>query len=114
MSVEGCKGAKLTADTTEAGERAVEVLLPLGDVTSKRMFGGYGIFIEGKMFALIDAEQTVHFKVDGSNEQPYLDAGALKHGRMPYRQVPETVWTDEADCLEWAQRSADIALGRGR
>ena len=58
MSVDGCKGAKLTGETTEAAAAAVERLLPLGDVTSKRMFGGYGIFIEAKMFGLIDGEQT--------------------------------------------------------
>lgn len=35
--------------------------------------------------------------------------GADKHGRMPYRVVPQDVWDDDDAVLEWAQLSADIA-----
>jgi DNA transformation protein len=39
-------------------------LAPLGAVTGRPMFGGYGIWEDGDMFALVDSGSTLHFKVD--------------------------------------------------
>ena len=47
----------------------------LGYVTSRAMFGGYGIFHEGLMFALI-ADDTLYFKVNESNRAMYEKAGS--------------------------------------
>jgi len=49
----GTKDSKLTSGATDSAEGFVGRLQPLGDVTSKKMFGGYGIFESGKMFALV-------------------------------------------------------------
>jgi DNA transformation protein len=84
----------------------------LGDVTTKKMFGGYGVFIDAKMFALIDPSGLIHFKCDDTNEDRYLAVGAERHGRMPYYEVPEDVWADDDTMLEWARLSADIARSR--
>jgi len=48
----GSKGSKLSAQASQSAGEFVERLLPLGDVSSKKMFGGYGIFEAGTMFAL--------------------------------------------------------------
>lgn len=36
MAVDGCRGARLTGETTEAAAEAVERLLPVGDVSHRR------------------------------------------------------------------------------
>lgn len=54
----GRKGAKLTDGAIEAAESLVAELDPLGEVSSRRMFGGLGI---------------------------YCGSG---HGKMPYVSVP--------------------------
>ena len=82
------------------------------DITSKKMFGGSGAFIDAKMFALIDSSGALHFKCDETNEARYLEAGAEKRGRMPYREVSQDVWDADDDALlVWADLSADIARG---
>ena len=54
-------------------EFVMEKLAPLGDITSRAMFGGYGIFHQGLMFALI-SEDTLYFKVNDSNREMYQKA----------------------------------------
>ena len=100
--------AKLTGDPDGRADAATDRLSVLGNVTNKKMFGGFGIFVDAKMFAIIDKHGGVFFKCDQSNVQQYLDVGSEKHG-MPYYEVPADVWSDEDSMLEWAQLSADIA-----
>jgi DNA transformation protein len=106
----GKKGDKLTEAAATAAEEISGRLLPLGDITSKKMFGGYGIFEGGKMFALVDTAGDIYLKVSDGNRSQYEAAGAQRHGRMPYYQIPEAVMADNETLLEWA-RSA-IALSK--
>ena len=48
-------------------ERAVALLTPLGPVRARRMFGGWGIFHEDLMFALI-AWERLFFRVDAETK----------------------------------------------
>ncbi len=105
----GRKGAKLTQEATDASERLVNKLSALGKVNSRKMFGGYGIFESGAMFALITPEGKIHFKVDDSNRKRFEDAGAAKYGKMPYFEVPQSVLNNEKKLHEWAKDSMNIA-----
>ncbi|MCK5429463.1 MAG: TfoX/Sxy family protein, partial [Anaerolineales bacterium] len=51
----GKQGDKLTNSSTQAAEDLQRRLSALGEITTKKMFGGYGIFESGKMFALVDS-----------------------------------------------------------
>ena len=105
----GEKGSKSSQDAAIACESVVQVLAPLGDVSSRKMFGGFGVFESGVMFALINSQGDVHLKVDDSNRTFFDAAGATQHGRMPYFQVPVRVLGDEGEFRDWAQVSVDIA-----
>jgi DNA transformation protein len=105
----GNKGVKLTNASTQAAEDLQSKLSALGDVTIKKMFGGYGIFESGKMFALVDSGGTVFFKADETNRERFEKAGSQKHARMPYFKVPDQVLSKDTDLLEWAQTSIVIA-----
>jgi len=74
------------------------------------MFGGYGIFHEGLMFAVI-ADDTLYFKVDESNRDIYEKAGSqpFPHG-ISYWEVPADVLEDKNRLGEWAGLSMDIAI----
>ena len=100
--------AVLAGDPDERAAAAAKRLAELGDITTRKMFGGVGIFVDAKMFVILDKEGGVYFKCDDSNVQRYLDIGSRKHG-MPYYQVPADVWVDDDAMLEWARLSADIA-----
>lgn len=82
------------ASSTEFADFVVESLQPLGPVVARRMFGGFGIYLDGVMFALI-AYDTLYFKVDDGNRPAYEDAG-----------LPHFVYTD--------RKTDPHALSRGR
>ena len=87
----------------------MEKLLSIGDIKSRAMFGGYGIFHEGLMFFLI-AEDTLYFKVNDSNRIKYEKAESkpFPHG-ISYWEVPVEVLEDTAKLHEWANTSIAIA-----
>ena len=87
----------------------MELLSPLEEVTSRAMFGGYGIFHQGIMFALI-SDSTLYFKVNDSNRAAYEEAGSkpFPHS-MPYYEVPASVLEDTALFHDWATTA--IAVG---
>lgn len=105
----GEQGARLTGTAVEVGEAIVADLASLGDVRSKKMFGGVGIFGDDVMFVIVDSAGNVFLRVDDGNRDRFEAAGAEKHGRMPYYAVPAAVLNDEAALLEWAGGSLRVA-----
>ena len=89
-------------------EKVIGLLSPLGDISSRPMFGGYGIFSEGNMFALISGS-TLFFKVDDSNITNYTRAGSRQHKPMPYYEVPSTILNNTDLLHEWAELSIIVA-----
>jgi DNA transformation protein len=87
----------------------VDKLSGLGNVHSRAMFGGYGIFHEGLMFALV-SDDILYFKVDDTNREMYRKAGSevFPHG-ISYWRVPTDVFEDTAGLYEWADISIKIA-----
>ena len=105
----GKKGREKTGASSIAAEKLQDELTSLGDVRLRSMFGGYGVFMEDTMFALVDSSGTVFFKVDASNLSLYEEAGSEKHGRMPYYQVPESVLAEKDMLQEWARISISVS-----
>ena len=105
----GEKGAKAGQDAADTCVRVVQDLRPLGDVSSRKMFGGYGIFESSVMFALVNSQGDFFLKVDESNRSLFDDAGAKQHGKMPYFQVPSEIMGDSDALLNWAGISLKIA-----
>jgi DNA transformation protein len=110
----GTKGEKLTNASTISAENLQNSLSPLGDIRIRKMFGGHGVFIKEKMFALVDSKGGIFFKVDDTIVALFEDAGSNKHGRMPYYQVPAKVLADEKILQEWAQSSITVAKNAKR
>ena len=88
--------------------RILGLLIPIGGVSSKAMFGGYGIFHMGDMFALIKGN-GLFFKVDDSNRLDYEKAGSTQYKPMPYYQVPTKLLNNTKELLDWARTSITIA-----
>ncbi len=96
--------------TGEAGFLAevTERLASIGGVTSRAMFGGYGIFHEGTMFALI-SKASLYFKVDGSNPAAYEQADIQRFQSSSYYEVPADVFEDTDKLTDWARTSIAVA-----
>jgi DNA transformation protein and related proteins len=94
----------------------LEQLARLGHVSSRRMFGGVGLYHEERIFGLI-ARDTLYFKVNDSNRRdyeargmdrfrPYSDKPQLS---MTYFEVPADTLEDADECLVWARKSVAVA-----
>jgi DNA transformation protein len=105
----GKKGDKLTSAATQAAEEICRRLADLGDVASRKMFGGHGVFESGKMFALVDSAGHVFLKVDAGTSGKFEALGASRHGKMPYFEVPRQILDDREALNEWARESIAIA-----
>ena len=110
----GERGAKLTAEATEQADRLVDLLSELGDIASKKMFGGYGIFESGLMFALVESDGTPCLRVSEEGERRFSEAGSRKHARMPYWAIPEAVLDDDANLVMWATDALQTARAAKR
>ena len=107
----GTKGDRQTAKGAQFAEDCVSRLAPLKQVSTKKMFGGFGIYQEGKMFALITSDAELFFKVDGSNREQFAQASAAQHGKMPYFRVPDSVLSDDTKLVDWAKSAVKVAHG---
>lgn len=95
-------------------EYILDQLSEWGNVTIRRMFGGAGLYRDGKMFALV-ANDVVYLKVDETNRDKYISAGSSPLKPFPkrptvlsYYEVPGEVLEDPEELLEWAEESLII------
>jgi len=89
----------------------------LGGVSSRRMFGGAGLYCDEFFFALID-DDTLYLRVNDANRadfttrgmgqfRPYADRPELS---MSYYETPADVLEDAAALVAWARRSVAAAM----
>lgn len=89
-------------------------LRELGAVTTRKMFGGAGIYFDGKFFALVDDDE-LYFKVDDATRPRFEEAGC--HAFEPwagqfmngYWSVPADVLEDSAAIADWAREAVGVA-----
>lgn len=106
------------ANSADYIEYLVEQMSSLGFIEAKRMFGGHGIYCDGRMFGLI-AGDTLYLKVDPQNK-PLFEAEALEPFRyekkdgdvavMSYWEAPGAALDDQDILLEWARYGIEAAL----
>jgi DNA transformation protein len=94
----------------------LDQLAYLGEVESRRMFGGAGIYCKGLFFALI-ADDVLYLKVDDSNRAEYEEVGMEafqpfpnKSYLMSYYEVPVEVLENRDKLTEWAGKSMNVAM----
>ena len=105
----GEKGKKLSQESVLTTDLLLEKLSPIGGLTSKKMFGGHGIFHEGKMFALVDPTGQGYLKTDDSNRTDFESYGSHKHKPMPYYSIPDEIFNDPEALVKWAEKSIEIS-----
>ena len=102
-------GTRAMADQTIRG-RVLDQLAPLGGITSRPLFGGWGIYWEGVIFA-IQYGDRLYFKVDEQSKGDYLakDMGPFRPNERQtlksYFEVPPEVLADPEALLSWAREA---------
>lgn len=91
-------------------------------VTSKKMFGGVGLYLDGPIFGIVDNDR-LFFKVDAETVAPYDQADAEMWMYDPavgpiekYRELPNSVLTDSETLGEWIDAANEAAkrMGKGK
>ncbi len=104
----GQKGDKHTNEAQLTADLLLEKLSSLNGITSKKMFGGHGIFHNGKMFGMVDSNGNCALKADGALEKEYQNLGGQKHGKMPYYTIPDNIFNSN-EFISLAKKSIAIA-----
>ncbi|WP_071897887.1 TfoX/Sxy family protein [Cystobacter ferrugineus] len=99
-------------------EYTLELLEPLGPVQARAMFGGWGVYLGGRMFGLI-IEERLYLKTDEltrphfekAGGEPFVyDAGkGRKPVTMSYWTPPPDAADDALALLPWARRAVEAA-----
>ena len=85
------------------------------ELSSRRMFGGVGVFCGRAMFAIIAAD-ALYLKSDAENREAFEAEGLEPFLVGPdkraigYRQAPESVFEDEDEARRWIGLAVDAAL----
>ena len=94
-----------------------EVFEQFGEIKTRKMFGGHGIYHDGVMFALV-ADDILYLKADDSIA-PYFESEGLpqfeydkgdKIVKMSYYRAPDDIYDEPAQALLWARRSFEVAF----
>ena len=101
----GTKGDKLSNEAALAADLFVERLSGLSRITSKKMFGGFGIFCNNQMFGIVNSEGQVFLKAEDKMKPRFEKLGSVKHSRMPYYSIPEEIFNNLEQFTSWAKES---------
>ena len=102
---------------SEYVEYLKEVFVQFGLIQPRRMFGGYGIFHKGLMFALV-ADNALYLKADETISQHFTERELEqfsyekkgKSFKMSYYMAPEDIFDDPEEAKIWADRSYAAAV----
>ena len=103
--------------TADFADYAVELLGAAGRVAARRMFGGYGLYCDGVMFALI-ADDVLYLKADERNRPELERAGSApftyeakgRRAIMAYWRAPDDAMESRELMAPWARSALDAAL----
>lgn len=94
------------------------ILDPVANVQIRRMFGGYGVYLEGVFIAIGDAE-ALYFKCDaqsvaffdrfGCAPFTYTKPASGKCVTLPYRALPEAAYDDDTLLREFVTHALAAA-----
>ncbi len=93
-----------------------EVFERFGPIRARKMFGGYGIYHQGLMFALVH-DDTLYLKVDAGNARYFEERGLRqfeydsngKIVKLSYCLAPDELLDDREQAAAWAHRSYEAA-----
>jgi DNA transformation protein and related proteins len=96
----------------------LELFSPLGRTSSRRMFGGHALYVDGLCMALI-IRDVLYLKVDDAHRASFEGAGGKpftytgKNDEMhslSYYTVPEEAMESPAEMMPWARRALAAAV----
>ena len=91
----------------------------LENVSVKRMFGGYGFYLDGRIFGFTSEDDELILKADEKSKKKFEERGGTQfiytgHKNkgpvaMPYWSVPEEIVEDSVELAKWVRESAALS-----
>lgn len=113
---------RVTGAGSDFANHCMELLSPLGPVLARRMFGGFGLYVDGLFLAIISRDE-LYLKADAQSQSRYEAAGCEpfrysrtgKDGReevasLNYFRPPEETLESPALMLPWGRVAMESAL----
>jgi len=96
--------------------RVLGLLLPLGPVQARAMFGAHGLYLDGLIFAVV-TDDALFFKIDAVSRERFIKKGCeplTYEGRsgtiaLPYYETPDGTLTSTRRLLPWAELGLEAA-----
>jgi DNA transformation protein len=90
-------------------------------ISSRRMFGGFGLYRNDVFFAII-SDDRLFFKVSDSSRADYETRGMARFRPYPdkpqvsmsYYEVPADVIEDAEECVRWAMRAVAASVAKAK
>lgn len=92
----------------------LDQLVDIPNVTERKMFGGFGLYVEGIFFAII-SENVLYLKTDNESKQKFIDVGmdcfrpSKEQVLKNYFEVPADVFEDREVLSQWALEAIHTA-----
>jgi DNA transformation protein and related proteins len=99
------------------GDDIIELFAAFGRVSVRRMFGGFGVYADGTMFALA-SDGVIYLKADGETSAAFEREGmgpftyaAKGRGRtsLSYWRLPDRLYDDPDELAGWARTALTAA-----
>ncbi|NBU27282.1 MAG: TfoX family protein [Caulobacteraceae bacterium] len=112
----------LTSGVTQMDDlevRLVDLFEPLGPVVVKPMFGGQGVWFQGRMFALafggtvyvkVDDRTVAVFRAAGSRPFVYQQKSRNREASLNYFSLPDNAADDPAEASRWGRLGIEAAF----
>jgi DNA transformation protein len=97
-------------------EHLRELIAPLAAFDARRMFGGWGVYLDGRMCALV-ADGQLYLKTDAATRAafeaagcaPFVYTGQKQPITMSYWSVPDDALDSSEAMAPWARRAMQAA-----
>jgi DNA transformation protein len=99
-------------------DHVVDMLRDFGAVTAKPMFGAWGLYSDGVVFALV-AQDTLYLKADAASDgefaalelEPFVYESRVDERIVTsYRRAPDEALENAAVMATWARRGLEAAM----
>ena len=108
------------AQPTEFVQYVCERLAPVGRVSVRSMFGGWGLYVDNQFCAIVHRD-TLYLKADDMTRPDFEAKGcgpfkpfADKATILSYHEAPAEVLEDAAEMLVWGHKALNQAAPRRR
>lgn len=94
-----------------------DLFAPLGELSARRMFGGYGLYLDEVMIGVVmddglylKADDVTQAQFEAAGSAPFIYDSGGKRVTMSYWSAPEAAMDSPQAMLPWARLALEAAL----